>query len=89
MRFPAIVPAVLIMACAPHVVTQADWQGMAHEDRVLYVRTLLGAEKVKDAKGGTGKDYPLSPEDYVQQIEAAYGRGDSRNPEQIFMELGR
>lgn len=62
---------------------------MSHDDRVLYVNTLLGAEKVKDAKGGTGKTYTLSAEDYVKQIDAAYARGDARNPDQIFAELGR
>jgi hypothetical protein len=89
MRIASIFLAALLLACAPTHVTQADWQQMSHDDRVLYVNTLLGAEKVKDAKGGTGKTYALPPEDYVKQIEAAYSRGDARNPEQIFAELGR
>jgi hypothetical protein len=81
--------AMLMLACAPTDVTEADWRKMSHEDRVLYVNTLIGAEKVKDAKGGDGKTYALPPEDYVKQIEAAYTRGDARTPEQIFLELGR
>jgi hypothetical protein len=89
MRLTAFFLAALLFACSPGHVAHADWQRMSHDDRVLYVNTLLGAEKVKDAKGGTGKTYTLSPEDYVKQIDAAYARGDARNPDQIFAELGR
>jgi hypothetical protein len=89
MRMLAVLAFALFVACAPDAVSAARWKEMSHEDRVLYVNTLLGAEKVKDAKGGTGKTYGLPPEDYVKQIEAAYARGDGRTPEQIFLELGR
>ncbi|HET8798227.1 MAG TPA: hypothetical protein VFO89_11100 [Thermoanaerobaculia bacterium] len=62
---------------------------MSHDDRVLYVRTLLGAEKAKEAKGGGAKQYAETPEEYVNRIDAAYARGDARTPEAIFAELGR
>ena len=62
---------------------------MSKEDRVLYVRTLVGAEKAKDAKGGGGKTYTLAAEEYVNAIDAAYARGDARQPHEIFEELGR
>lgn len=89
MRLAAFLLAALLFACSPGHVARSDWQRMSHDDRVLYVNTLLGAEKVKDAKGGTGKTYALPPEDYVTQIDAAYARGDARDPDQIFAELGR
>ncbi len=89
MRMLAVLSLALLLACSPGHITHDKWQSMSHDDRVLYVNTLLGAEKVKDAKGGTGKSYPLAAEDYVKQIEAAYARGDVRSPEQIFAELGR
>jgi hypothetical protein len=62
---------------------------MSHGDRVLYVRSMIGAEKVKDAKGGGGRRYPLPAEEYVRQIDDAYGRGDSRDVPRIFAELSR
>jgi hypothetical protein len=89
MRTVVTLLLALFLACAPGEVTRAKWQQMSHDDRVLYVNTLLGAEKVKDAKGGTGKTYTRPAEDYVKQIDAAYARGDAREPQQIFAELGR
>jgi hypothetical protein len=89
MRAVATLALALFLACAPGPVTHAKWQQMSRDDRVLYVNTLLGAEKVKDAKGGTGKTYTLAAEDYVKQIDAAYAQGDARDPETIFAELGR
>jgi len=78
-----------IAACSPAHVSGERWQAMSHDDRVLYVQTLLGAEKAKEAKGGEAKVYAEAPEDYVRQIDAAYARGDQRNPDAIFEELGR
>ena len=78
-----------IAACSPAHVSDERWRAMSHDDRVLYVQTLLGAEKAKEAKGGTPKRYEAAPEDYVKQIDAAYARGDRRTPDAIFEELGR
>ena len=61
---------------------------MSHADRVLYVKSMVGAEKVKDAKGGTGRLYDRPPEEYVASIDAAYARGDQREANEIFGELG-
>ncbi|HEX2831418.1 MAG TPA: hypothetical protein VHW00_00295 [Thermoanaerobaculia bacterium] len=85
----AVLSLALFLACAPEHVSASRWTEMSHDDRVLYVNTLLGAEKVKDAKGGTGKAYTEPAEEYVKEIDAAYARGDARDPEQIFAELGR
>ncbi|HKR66844.1 MAG TPA: hypothetical protein VJZ00_24165 [Thermoanaerobaculia bacterium] len=61
---------------------------MSVDDRVLYVRSLMGAEKVKDAKGGGGRTYARPAEEYVRQIDTAYARGDQRDVRAIFAELG-
>jgi hypothetical protein len=62
---------------------------MSREDRVLYVQSLLGEEKAKDAKGGRGRTYDRPPEEYVNHIDQAYARGDEREAHQIFAELAR
>jgi hypothetical protein len=76
-------------ACAHDVVDRPAWQRMAQGDRVLYVKSLIGAEKVKDAKGGGGRTYPRPAEEYVKQIDDAYARGDARDVRAIFAELSR
>ncbi len=60
---------------------------MSQNDRVLYVRSMIGAEKVKDAKGGGGRTFDKPAEDYVKQIDSAYARGDERDVRTIFSEL--
>ena len=62
---------------------------MTREDRLLYVQSLLGEEKAKDAKGGRGRTYSRPPEEYVRQIDAAYTRGDTREAHAIFATLPR
>ena len=62
---------------------------MPREDRVLYVRSLVGAEKAKEAKGGGGRTYDRPAEEYVNAIDQAYARGDAREVHEIFEELGR
>lgn len=62
---------------------------MPREDRVLYVQSLLGEEKAKDAKGGRGRTYERPAEDYVNQIDQAYARGEAREAHEIFAELAR
>ena len=73
-------------ACTQHV-TADKWQHMSPSEKTVYVRSMLGGEKAKDAKGGTGHHYSLPADDYVKQIDAAYARGDRRDPAVIFAGL--
>jgi hypothetical protein len=77
-----------LLDCARETVSRAEWERMSAEDRTLYVKSLLGAEKVKDAKGGRGGRYEQSAEEYVKRIDAAYQRGEQREAGQIFAEMG-
>jgi len=61
---------------------------MSANEKALYVRTLLGHEKTKEAKGGNDRVFPLSIGDYVTRIDAAYARGDQRTVDAIFEEMG-
>ena len=61
---------------------------MTHDEKTLYVRSLLGHEKTKERKGGRAVPYPRDAEEYVRQIDAAYARGDGREVEAVFAELG-
>jgi hypothetical protein len=62
---------------------------MNQHDRLLYVKSLLGAEQAKDAKGGRGRTYDRPAEDYVKKIDEAYERGDTREVSDVFAELAR
>ena len=73
-----------LVACARDTISRAEWEQMPREDRVLYVQTLIAAEKAKDAKGGGGRTYARPAEDYVTEIDQAYARGDARNVHEIF-----
>lgn len=87
MRLFTALAAVFLLHCANGTVDRAKWQRMPPEDRVLYVRTLLGEEQAKDAKGGRGKTYDRPAEEYVARIDAAYQRNDARDVDAIFAEL--
>ena len=86
-RFLATLGMTLILACSQHV-DRAHWQRMSPREKSLYVRSLIGAEKVKDAKGGNDRAYPLPPDDYIKRIDAAYARGDQRPPDVVFDAMG-
>jgi hypothetical protein len=88
-RFLALSSLLLLLFCARDVISRAQWEKMSAEDRVLYVKSLVGAETAKDAKGGRGRTYDRPAEDYVSAIDQAYARGDARNVHEIFEELGR
>ena len=79
--------AVVLLACSADAVTRAEWQRMTAGERELYVRSLIGAEQVKEAKGGGGRDYGRAADEYVAEIDSAYARGDRRNVEEIFAGL--
>ena len=76
-----------LLACSRDTITRTQWQQMSPGDKVLYVKSLVGAEKAKDAKGGTGRSYDQPAEEYAQRIDAAYGAGDDRLVHEIFETL--
>jgi len=84
MRILMTAALLLMLSCAGESIDRAEWQSMSHEARVLYVKSLLGEEQAKKAKGGKGRALPLGAEEYVAKIEAAYARGDQRPPSEIF-----
>jgi hypothetical protein len=71
-------------ACSSDTVTRAKWEGMTHDSRILYVKSLIGAEKARDAKGGTGRNYGRPAEEYVMEIDREYALGDQRPVHLIF-----
>jgi len=74
------------LACAPHV-DRARWQRMPQSEKLLYVKSLLGAEKVKAAKGGNPRRFSRTAEEYVKKIDAAYALGEERAPGEILGDL--
>lgn len=88
-RVIAIALFVIVAACSRDTISRAQWERMSQQDRVLYVSSLIGGEKAKDAKGGGGRETTRPAEDYVKQIDAAYARGDRRAVPEIFAELPR
>ena len=61
---------------------------MSRDEKTLYVRTLLGHEKVKDAKGGNARVFDRSAEEYARRIDETYARGERRDADTIFEEMG-
>jgi predicted Fe-S protein YdhL (DUF1289 family) len=86
----AIVTAaiVLALACQRTNIDRAQWQSMSPNEKTLYVRTLLGHEKTKEAKGGNDRVFSQTADDYVKRIDDAYARGDQRTVDAIFEEMG-
>lgn len=79
---------IALLACSRGSIDRAHWQRMTPTDKTLYVRSLLGAEKVKDRKGGNARRFDRSAEEYVAAIDAAYARGDARDAGAIFESMG-
>jgi hypothetical protein len=75
--------------CVRDTISREEWKRMAHEDQVVYVNALLGAEKARNAKGGGGRTLDRPAEDYVRLIDEAYARGDTREPHEILWGHGR
>lgn len=84
----AVQTLLLLLACTPSV-SPTDWQHMSNDEKVVYVGSLMGAEQVKNAKGGGGKRYDDAAEEYVTRIDAAYAHGDAREPAAIFAGMGK
>ena len=57
-------------------------------EKTLYVRTLLGHEKTREAKGGNDRVFSQPVEEYVRRIDDAYARGDRRTVDAIFETMG-
>ena len=61
---------------------------MSSSEKTLYVRTLLGHEKVKEAKGGNARAFDRPAEEYARRIDQAYARGERRDVDALFEEMG-
>ena len=79
---------LLLTACAQNRVDRARWQEMSAQQKRIYVQSMLGHEKAKAQKGGGADRFTLSPDQYAHRIDDAYARGDRRNPDTIFEEMG-
>ena len=88
-RALCIAAALLLLACHRTNIDRAQWQSMSANEKSLYVRTLLGHEKTKEAKGGNDRVFTRSIDEYVKGIDAAYANGDTRTVDAIFETMGR
>jgi hypothetical protein len=84
----SVVAAILLFACAQTHVDRDRWLHMSSADKTIYVRTLLGREKVKEAKGGNARAFDRPPEEYARRIDDAYARGERRDVDTLFEEMG-
>jgi predicted Fe-S protein YdhL (DUF1289 family) len=75
------------LACSRAHIDRAEWQRMPREERVLYVQSLIAEERAKSAKGGRGRAVVREADDYVNAIDAAYAKGEQREPARLFAEL--
>jgi predicted Fe-S protein YdhL (DUF1289 family) len=80
--------ALLVTACQRTNISRAQWQQMPQNEKTLYVRTLLGHEKSREAKGGNDLVFTKPAEEYVKRIDEAYARGDQRTVDAVFEEMG-
>ena len=80
--------ALVILSCQRTNISRAQWQQMPQNEKTLYIRTLLGHEKSKEAKGGNDLVFSRSAEEYAKRIDEAYARGDQRTADAIFEEMG-
>jgi predicted Fe-S protein YdhL (DUF1289 family) len=87
-RLTTLLLLLMILACHRTNIDRAQWQSMPPNEKALYVRTLLGHEKTKDAKGGNDRVFTRSIDEYVKEIDDAYARGDTRTADAIFETMG-
>jgi len=83
-----VIVLLFLLACHSTNIDRAQWQSMSPNEKTLYVRTLLGHEKTKEAKGGNDRAFNQTAGDYVKRIDDAYSRGDQRSVDAIFEEMG-
>ena len=90
MKRAAVVTLLLLasLACHRTNLTRTQWQQLPQNEKTLYIRTLLGHEKTREAKGGNDLVFTQPAETYVNRIDDAYARGDQRNVDAIFEEMG-
>lgn len=86
--FAVIVIVLVAIACHRTNISRAQWEQMSPNEKTLYVRTLLGHEKTKEAKGGNDRVFPQSADAYVTRIDGAYAHGDQRSVDAVFEEMG-
>lgn len=86
-RRSAVLALLLLAACSPGMGRTA-WERMNPREKTIYVRSMIGHERVKARKGGNRLHYDLPPVEYVRRIDAAYQHGDRRKPATIFEEMG-
>ena len=84
----SIATVVFLLACHRTNIDRSQWQSMSPNEKTLYVRTLLGHEKTKEAKDGNDRVFRKPINEYVTRIDAAYAHGDQRNVDIIFEEMG-
>ena len=82
------IATIVLFACAQTHVDRAQWQRMSPSEKTLYVRTLLGHERAKEAKGGNARTFDRPAEEYAQRIDQAYARGERRDADALFEEMG-
>jgi hypothetical protein len=80
--------ALVAAACHRTNISRAQWQQMPQTEKALYVRTLLGHEKTREAKGGNDLVFSQPVDVYVKRIDDAYARGDQGTVDVIFEEMG-
>ena len=82
-----IAAALLLLACHRTNIDRAQWQSMSPNEKTLYVRTLLGHEKTKEAKGGNERVFTRPVDDYVRGIDAVGNRSERRlsRPDGMFV----
>ena len=80
--------AVVALACQRTNISREQWQQMPQNEKTLYVRTLLGHEKSREAKGGNDLVFSQPAEEYVKRIDETYARGDQRTVDAVFEEMG-
>jgi len=83
-----IAAAFILLTCHRTNIDRAQWQSMSPNEKTLYVRTLVGHEKTKEAKGGNARVFSRSIGEYVKGIDDAYARGDTRTVDAIFEAMG-
>lgn len=79
-----LVLALLVFACSRTIITRERWRAMPPAEKALLVKTLIGAEKARDAKGGNPKHFSHPADDYVRRIDDAYTHGDRRDVNALF-----
>lgn len=82
-----LVAALLSAACGRAEISAEKWKAMSPQDKTLVIESLRGYEASRNAKGGTGRAHPRETIWYLDQIDAAYAKGDTRSVTEIWDSL--